>query len=142
MNAGLLLITHNELGKDMLATAAAILGKTGLASESIAVNNNCDPDAVQQAARNICDRLDSGDGVLVLTDLYGSTPSNIANRLADQHNVIVVSGVNIPMLLRIMNYPDMSLEQLAEKAASGAHDGIVLTKHKQASQGLPWKKEK
>lgn len=133
MSAGLLLITHNLLGEDMLATASTILGKARLASESIAVNNDCDPDEVQETACNICDRLDSGDGVLVLTDLYGSTPSNIANRLLEHHNVIVVSGVNIPMLLRIMNYPDMSLEQLAEKASSGAHDGIVLTKRKQAS---------
>ncbi|MBW3546289.1 MAG: hypothetical protein KY428_11955, partial [Bacteroidetes bacterium] len=55
---------------------------------------------------------DSGDGVLVLTDAFGSTPSNIAMRLSRQSGVTVVSGLNLPMLLRVMNYPQLSLEEL------------------------------
>ena len=69
----------------------------------------------------------------MLTDLFGSTPSNIATRLMDRHAVRIISGVNVPMLLRIMNYPELGLEMLAEKAASGAHDGVVVTAGKQAS---------
>ena len=71
--------------------------------------------------------------MLILTDLYGSTPSNIANRLIDTHNASVISGANLPMLLRILNYPEMSLEALCDKAANGARDGIVVTRRKQAS---------
>jgi len=70
--------------------------------------------------------------VLVMTDLYGSTPSNIATRLTETHNVLVVSGVSVPMLLRVLNYPDSSLGKLGEIAVSGARNGVVITTRKQA----------
>jgi PTS system mannose-specific IIA component len=133
MKAGLLLITHGRLGSDLLSTVTSILDGNSIAAEAIAVRYDSDPDAVYEAASQACKRLDRGDGVLVLTDLYGSTPSNIANRLIDRYTAIVISGVNLPMLLRIMNYPLMDIEQLAEKAISGACDGVILTKRKQAS---------
>jgi PTS system ascorbate-specific IIA component len=131
--AGLLLIMHGSLGDDMLVAVKEIFCGCPLPSESIAVDANCDPDQLFDKANKLCDRLDNGSGVLVLTDLYGSTPSNIANRLIDTHNVRVISGANLPMLLRILNYPDMSLEALCDKAADGARDGIVVTARKQVS---------
>jgi len=131
--SGVLLITHGNIGQDMLDTVTAILGGCPLDTLAIGIASDCDPDAVFATAGKTCEALDDGNGVLVLTDLYGSTPSNIANRLLDTHNVIVVSGMNIPMLLRIMNYPDRDLEMLAEFAASGARNGIVLTSAKKAS---------
>jgi PTS system ascorbate-specific IIA component len=131
--AGLLLITHGTLGADMLDTVREILCGCPLPAETLAIDSDADTDALYHAASELCTRLDDGDGVLVLTDLYGSTPSNIASRLVDSHNVNVISGANIPMLLRILNYPDMNLEALAEKAASGARDGIVVSSRKQAS---------
>ena len=130
---GLLLITHGRLGEDMLDAAKKILTDFPLATASIAVNSNSDPDQLLETANRLCDDLDNGDGVLILTDLYGSTPSNIANRLIDAHNASVISGANLPMLLRILNYPEMSLEALCDKAANGARDGIVVTRRKQAS---------
>ncbi len=133
MKIGLLLITHGNLGRDMLDTVSGILGYCPLDAEIITVPNDCDPDAMLAAAAAACDTLDQGSGVLVLTDLYGSTPSNIANRLAETHNVSVVSGVNVPMLLRIMNYPDSQLDTLGEIAVSGARSGVVITTQKKAS---------
>ena len=130
---GLLLIMHGRLGDDMLDAAKGILTDRPLATASIAVNSNSDPDQLLETANRLCDDLDNGDGVLILTDLYGSTPSNIANRLIDTHNASVISGANLPMLLRILNYPEMSLEALCDKAANGARDGIVVTRRKQAS---------
>ena len=130
---GLLLIMHGRLGDDMPDAAKEILTDCPLATASIAVNSNSDPDQLLETANRLCDDLDNGDGVLILTDLYGSTPSNIANRLTDTHNASVISGANLPMLLRILNYPEMSLEALCDKAANGARDGIVVTRRKQAS---------
>jgi PTS system ascorbate-specific IIA component len=130
---GLLLITHGRLGDDMLDAVKEILTVCPLATASIAVNSNSDPDQLLETAHRLCDKLDDGDGVLILTDLYGSTPSNIANRLIDTHHANVISGANLPMLLRILNYPEMSLEALCDKAANGARDGIVVTTQKQAS---------
>ncbi|MEN8204840.1 MAG: PTS sugar transporter subunit IIA [Pseudomonadota bacterium] len=130
---GLLLITHGRLGDDMLDAVKEILTDCPLATASIAVDSNSDPDQLFETADRLCDEIDDGKGVLILTDLYGSTPSNIANRLIDTHNASVISGANLPMLLRILNYPDMSLEALCDKAAKGARDGIVVTTRKQAS---------
>ena len=130
---GLLLIMHGSLGNDMLEAVKEILCGCPLPTASISVDANCDPDRIFDQASALCDKLDDGGGVLILTDLYGSTPSNIANRLIDRHNARVISGANLPMLLRILNYPDMSLDALCDKAADGARDGIVVTSRKKVS---------
>jgi PTS system mannose-specific IIA component len=133
MNTGLLLITHGSLGQDMLDVATAILGGCPLEVKALAVHSNSDPDEVYEKASRACAELDHSEGVLVLTDLYGSTPSNIATRLIERHKVNVISGASIPMLLRVMNYPCLSLDELGEKAVSGAHDGVIITARKQGS---------
>jgi len=133
MNTGLLLITHGSLGQDMLEVATAILGGCPIEVQAIAVDSSSDPDQVFEEASRICATLDRGDGVLVLTDLYGSTPSNISTRLIERHKVNVISGASIPMLLRVLNYPRLGLDELGEKAVSGAHDGVIITARKQGS---------
>ncbi|MGD8875395.1 MAG: PTS sugar transporter subunit IIA [Gammaproteobacteria bacterium] len=133
MKTGLLLITHGNLGKDMLDVATAILGGCPLEVQAIAVHGSSDPDQVYAEASRACAALDQGEGVLVLTDLYGSTPSNISTRLIEQHKVNVISGASIPMLLRVLNYPRLGLDELGEKAVSGAHDGVIITARKQGS---------
>jgi PTS system mannose-specific IIA component len=127
MKTGLLLITHGNLGQEMLDTVKAILPVCPLQTLSVSAHANTDPEELLDTASRACDKLDQGAGVLVLTDLFGSTPSNVANRLVDRHRVMVISGANIPMLLRIMNYPNTGLKELADKATAGAHDGIMLT---------------
>jgi len=127
MNVGLLLITHDGLGQQLLNTTAGILGNTPLRVKAIGVAVNCDPDQVAGEAGKLCTELDQGDGVLVLTDLFGSTPSNIAVRLLEDHRVLVLAGVNVPMLVRIFNYPSLPLEELGNKANNGARDGIIST---------------
>lgn len=133
MTPGLLLITHGRLGQEMLDTVTVIMHQCPLLAQAITVSCDCNPEAVYAQAARCCAELDRGGGILVLTDLYGSTPSNIASRLTESHHAAVVSGVNIPMLLRILNYPEMDLEQLCEKAASGACEGVVVTSRQQAS---------
>lgn len=127
MNVGLLLITHNRLGRHLLQTAMGILGGTPVNAEAIDVPGDCNPEDLLTKAAATCAQLDRGDGVLILTDLYGSTPSNIATRLLDDHNVLIVSGANVPMLMRILNYPSCSLEELGNRALSGAREGVVIT---------------
>ncbi|MEA2094450.1 MAG: PTS fructose transporter subunit IIA [Pseudomonadota bacterium] len=133
MNVGLLLITHNDLGRNLLETASSILGNSPINARAVSVPGDCDPDKILAEAGAICDELDQGDGILVLTDLFGSTPSNIATRLLDNHHMLVISGASVPMLIRILNYPSCSLGELGNKALSGARDGILATTRKQAS---------
>jgi PTS system ascorbate-specific IIA component len=80
-----------------------------------------------RAAASRARDLDGGEGVLVLSDLYGATPCNVANRLPKLGvRMHCVSGLNLPMLLRVLNYPEQSLDQLAETAATGGRGGIFV----------------
>src|SRR3569623_1244946 len=120
---GLLLITHTQIGTALLDSATDMLGMCPLMVEALPVKPDCEPEAMGSRGRALVRDLNHGDGVLVLTDMYGSTPSNIAGRLVDDQ-VMVVCGVNLPMLVRVMNYPRLSLPDLADKAESGGRDGI------------------
>lgn len=124
MSVGLLIITHNDIGRVLLDTATGMLGACPLDCAVISLTPSADPDALMNKAREEFVRLNKGDGVLVLTDMYGSTPSNIAASLCGSKDIMVVAGINLPMLIRVMNYPQLSLAQLANKAVTGGNDGI------------------
>ena len=128
MSVGLLIITHNNIGQQLLETAAAMLETCPLKADHFALHNDCNLENAREEITNRIINLDSGDGVLILTDMYGSTPSNVANKLSETHNVRVISGVNLPMLIRALNYPRLDLNQLSEKARSGGQDGIMICK--------------
>lgn len=124
MNVGILMITYGNIGAVILQAATRVMGVCPLTTLTLSASEDCDPDRVFLEAQNSLRKLDHGDGVLVLTDLYGSTPGNIACRLQQQHNVPVVAGLNLPMLVRLLNYPNLPLDELVEKATSGGRDGV------------------
>ena len=126
MSVGLLIITHGNVGTELLNTAKGVLRVCPVPVQVLRVHPDSNPERLLEEASRLVSDLDNGDGVLVLTDMYGSTPSNIANRLPEDSPVTVVAGVNLPMLVRVLNYPRLSREELAEKAISGARDGVVL----------------
>jgi PTS system ascorbate-specific IIA component len=127
MSVAILTITHGKVGHELLATTKSMLGALPLECASLSVSESCNPDELLEKARRICKKIDSGDGVLLFTDIFGSTPSNICNTLKKTSyiNIHVIAGLNLPMLVRVMNYPKLTLNQLVEKALSGAHDGII-----------------
>jgi PTS system ascorbate-specific IIA component len=125
MSIGLLIITHNHIGDALLLTATHMLEKCPLETKTLEVTNQSNPDLLRQQALELMHQLDQGDGVLVLTDMYGSTPSNIAATLLSKGRVHVVAGINLPMLVRVFNYPSLDLNDLTIKAVSGGNDGIV-----------------
>jgi len=129
MTVGLLLITHENLGDVMLQTIRTILGVCPLDTKSLSVPFDANPDQLFEYAKQHVENLDRGEGALVLTDLFGATPSNIAHRLVENNRVTVVTGLNLSMLMRVLNYPNLSLEQLVEKAARGGSEGVVVTSH-------------
>jgi len=126
MTIGLLLITHNNIGAEILDTAVAMLGHCPLQAEAMDIRQDCNPDVQRHRAKALVEKLDQGDGVLVMTDMYGSTPSNIACGMINGEQVTVVAGVSLPMVVRVMNYPQLDLMTLTEKAESGAHLGIRI----------------
>jgi PTS system ascorbate-specific IIA component len=125
MSVGVLLMTHESMGAALVNAARHVLGRLPLPVEVQEVTANADPDQMLRAAAANARGLDHGDGVLVLSDLYGATPCNIAQRLPDLGvRMHCVSGLNLPMLLRVLNYPEQSLDELAQTAASGGRGGI------------------
>jgi PTS system ascorbate-specific IIA component len=125
MKVGIMLITHGRIGSALLDSTISVLDVHPLPIRVLDVAGNCDPDKTLDTAEQALAELNSGDGVLVLTDLYGSTPSNIACKLRHHGHVRVVSGINLPMLIRVLNYPGLDLDGLKEKALSGGRDGVL-----------------
>lgn len=125
MKVGLLIISHDGLGQALLDTVTNTLGHCPLEVRLLSVSRTADPDILSEQALAFACEIDRGAGLLVLTDIYGSTPSNIACRLQELPAVRVVAGVNLPMLFRIFNYPELGLDALTEKALSGGRDGVI-----------------
>ncbi|MCS4504745.1 PTS system mannose-specific EIIAB component [wastewater metagenome] len=134
MSVGLLIITHNRVGQELLNTARTILGACPLETAHLNVPQDSSPEAMVHRGTELLTRLDSGDGVLILTDAFGATPSNVAVRLGERMGTAVVSGLNLPMLLRVLNYPDLPLAALRDKAYTGGRDGVLLVEPTPAEQ--------
>ncbi len=124
MSAGLLIVTHEGIGGALLRTASNTLGACPMHVAVLEVAQDNELDAHRERAARMASDLDSGDGVLVLTDLFGATPGNIAGDLHDGRRVITVTGVNLPMLMRVLNYCELPLADLAAKAVSGGRDCV------------------
>ena len=126
MPVGILIVTHGEIGEELLSTAQSTLGGSlPLKCKALSVSPSCDPEQQNNKAQKLLTSIDDGDGILVLTDMYGSTPSNIANSLKQREDIEIIAGVNLPMFIRVLNYSDLNLIELKEKAISGGHDGII-----------------
>ena len=122
---GILIVTHSQLGEALLHCAEHILGRSAPNLACLSVSKHEDPLAVVDRARELLARLDAGSGVLVLTDMYGGTPSNIANRLTTPGQVEAVAGVSLPMLMRALTYSRETLESVVSKAITGGWEGVV-----------------
>ena len=127
MTVGILLLTHEDMGAALIATAHHILGRMPLTVEAHAIPPGSDVEAALRDAAAHVRALDTGSGVLVLTDVYGATPSNVAEKLAGRGTAIRrVSGLSLPMLLRVLNYAEQDLAELAQTAANGGKTGIRI----------------
>ena len=121
---GILIVSHGAFGESLIHSASHVLGKRPLFLRQVGVTVHDDPEAILPVAEDLIRFLDQGEGVLVLTDIYGATPSNIAQRLLKPGKVEGLAGVNLPMLIRALTYRDGTLEAVIEKALSGANEGI------------------
>jgi len=122
---GILIITHGALGESLVECATHVLGKVPGQLASLAVNSQDDPNSLIPKAMDLVAQVNSGDGVLVLSDMYGATPCNIVAKILQPGLVEGVAGVNLPMLVRAMTYRHEPLSMLVEKAVSGGREGVV-----------------
>ncbi|NOX42617.1 MAG: PTS fructose transporter subunit IIA [Gammaproteobacteria bacterium] len=126
MTIGLLIIAHDKIGTAIKNTAISLVGSCPLPIESLELCGDCDTEESLETAQNLVNTLNQGDGVLILTDLFGSTPYNITAKLSSNENVIIISGLNLPMLIRALNYPSLPLSEIAEKVLDGGRNGILI----------------
>ena len=122
---GILIISHGTLGESLIHCASHMLNKRPPRLRQLGVTAQDDPVPLVPQARKLIKELDEGDGVLVLTDIYGATPGNIALKLLKPGSVEGISGVNLPMLIRALTYRDKGLALAVEKALSGGTEGVV-----------------
>ena len=122
---GILLITHGTLGESLIHCASHVLNKRPPGLKQLSITAQDDPFNLLPQARALVKELDDGDGVLILTDMYGGSPANIAAQLLIPGKVEGVAGVNLPMLIRVLNYRDRPLATIVTKAVSGGCDGVV-----------------
>lgn len=134
MSVGVLLVAHGSMGEELLRVARSLLGALPLTTAAVSMPNDCDNGAALDEVDRQLQQLDHGDGVLILTDLFGATPSNLCSRVGQgRHRVRRVSGLNLPMLLRVMNYAQQGLDEIASTALDGGRNGIVLSEPKLAT---------
>jgi PTS system mannose-specific IIA component len=122
---GVLVVTHGSIGEALLASATQILGDAQPQTATLSVWRQDDPDDLVLRARELLDTLDAGDGVLVITDIFGATPGNVVSRLLEDGKVEGVSGASLPMVLRVLTSRNGSLAAAVSRALSGGAEGVV-----------------
>ena len=127
---GIFLLTHSTYGEALIQCASHVLNKRPLQIAQLGVAAQDDPLDALPLVRDMLRLVDTGRGVLILTDIYGATPSNLAMKLLEPGRVEGIAGVNLPMLLRALNYRDKDMETLVIRTVAGGRDGVLnMLKH-------------
>jgi PTS system ascorbate-specific IIA component len=129
MTIGILILTHNDIGAQLLLAAKSTYGSIPIRTEVLSIDHYDKPSDLINLTKQYVKLLDEGNGVLILTDMLGSTPSNIAKEFSHLKTVNIVSGVNLSMLLHIFNYPKLNLKDLTVKAIEGGKGGVIQIKN-------------
>jgi PTS system ascorbate-specific IIA component len=125
MSVAVLLVTHEHIGNDMLSITASILNDKLKNTACVEIPMDSDTNQIAQLVTATLDNLATDEGVLILTDSYGSTPCNIAKEFLNHEHRTLVSGLNLPMLIRIMNYRSLPVDELKDIAIEGGKRGIT-----------------
>jgi len=122
---GILLVTHNSLGDSLLDCIKHVLGEVPQHLMALSVLASDDAQKKLAEGQTLVKQLDIGSGVLILADVYGATPSNIARQLCRSERVMGVAGVNLPMLLRTACHPPATLPEMVKIAVEGGRGCIT-----------------
>jgi len=126
MSVALLFITHEGIASSLLNIGKAIIQSPINNLSSIEVPMDADTESVAQDIESKLAQLSRDDGVLFITDIFGSTPSNVAQKIAGKYEADLISGVNLPMVIRLLNYRNENKQTLIQKALTCAKQGIQL----------------
>ncbi len=123
--AGILVVAHNKLGESLLDCVKHVLGEIPPFLKVLSVYADDDPQQKLAEGHVLIQQLNRGNGVLILADIFGATPSNVARQLCQSEHIMGVAGVNLPMLLRVVCYPNKTMPELARIAIDGGRECIV-----------------
>jgi PTS system mannose-specific IIA component len=124
---GIVICAHGNLANELLATLNFISGNSGTVT-AVAVDHNTDVPAARKIIKEAIRSADDGSGTLVVTDLYGGTPSNICMSLQDELKMEIISGVNLPVLIKAVSIQKTSdLETMAVKLKKYGRENILLS---------------
>jgi len=125
---GLVLVTHGRLADEFRHAVEHVVGpQTQL--ETISIGPDDDVEARRQEILDAARRLDTGEGVILLTDMFGGTPSNLSISILDEANVEVIAGVNLPMLVRLASVrDDTPLEKAVDLAKEAGRKYISVAR--------------
>jgi PTS system ascorbate-specific IIA component len=121
---GIFLITHGTFGESLIQCACHVLNKRPPQITQLGLTAQDDPLDALPLARQLLGCVDSGEGVLLLSDVFGATPSNLAMKLLKPGRIEGIAGVNLPMLLRALTHREKGMANLIVKAVAGGRDGV------------------
>jgi mannose PTS system EIIA component len=123
---GILVISHEPLGTALISCTRHIFGRLPPQLAALDVIPDEDTTTASEAAKQLQARISDGSGVLVLTDIYGATPSRIAAKLAEPYRCVVIAGANLPMLVKAINYrKGRDLEEVVDLIVPAAKEAIM-----------------
>ena len=133
---GVIVVTHGQLARELILIAEFIIGKV-VGIEAVTTDPKMSVDEIKEGISQAIKKVDKGNGVLILTDMFGGTPSNISLSFLEDKKVEILSGVNLPMLLKVATDQEkQNLSEMAEVIKSYGQKNISL-----ASKILQGKKE-
>jgi len=122
---GLFLLTHSTYGESLIQCACHVLNKRPPQIAQLGLTAQDDPLDALPLAKQLLGCVDTGEGVLILTDVFGATPANLALKLIEPGRVEALAGVNLPMLLRALTYREKDMATLIAKSIAGGRDGVI-----------------
>lgn len=134
---GKLILSHGDLAAELLRATETIAGKAdGFVALSVPWEQDCS--TVEGLIRNAVEALDQGDGVLILVDMFGDTPCNLARALLRPGKVEIVTGINLPLIVRLACAPGAppTLHELAQWAVGKAQGGVRLLDQPPQADGV------
>ena len=126
MSVGIVIVTHGKTGESLIQEAGFVLGKAMDDILFLEFNHSEDAGGNISEIHSSIAKADSGNGVVVLSDLMGASPSNLVADVLEEYQAIMVTGVNLGMLIRVCNYRDQSLEQVVRKAVEGGRRAVKI----------------
>jgi len=125
---GIVIVTHGDLGKALIDTSTVIFGKTPEGAVNVSINLKENVEKLRKKINDSIKSVDDSDGILILTDMFGGTPSNLSYSFLEEGRIEVISGVNLPVLFKALELREkkLNLNKMAKMIEKYGKKSITL----------------